>query len=386
MKGAMAGTGEDCRMTWGWISERRVVGAMVVVLGLALAACAADGTAVDEAGPYRKKWVRQAQTSDAINSLALSPDGSLLAVCEFGVFLWDVKTGTLLREMKTPGKADGLYGFSPDGTLLATAPVARQPNGQPYGFSLVNVKTDAVRSIVGPYETGAQAVAFSPAGDVAVVIYGRWEKGTMAVYDAKTWEIVRMLAPDRTVGVHGIMALSPDNRHMAVIKYPDLVQIWDYRTGELVREFDTYLVGVHSLAYSPDGKLLATGGGSGIMTIDPITQKKVFSVPPDMVRLWDANTGLKVKSYFLDYGEEMGRSLVSAVSFMTTDKLVAAYGWGAYLLSVSGDEHHSFAHDTHARYATACCGGSILAAAGRPSRGELWRVAIWQRIDDSTKR
>jgi WD40 repeat protein len=64
---------------------------------------------------------------------------------------------------------------------------------------------------------------------------------------------------------HGIKncAVSPDGKTLAVSTYPDIaVQLWDIATGKLLRTLpdgpmDVRGVKSSSLAFSPDGKMLA---------------------------------------------------------------------------------------------------------------------------------
>jgi WD40 repeat protein len=53
-----------------------------------------------------------------------------------------------------------------------------------------------------------------------------------------------------------------------------LIKLWDVRAGKLLRTLAGHAGRVESLAFSPNGKLLATGGGGG----------------DSAVKLWDLTT------------------------------------------------------------------------------------------------
>jgi hypothetical protein len=69
------------------------------------------------------------------------------------------------------------------------------------------------------------------------------------------------------------------------------VQIWDLAAGEGRLRFKPHPAAVRSLAFSPDGKTLASGGtcslSSGGITVQP----------PDPVRLWDPAAGKEVRNF-----------------------------------------------------------------------------------------
>jgi WD40 repeat protein len=70
------------------------------------------------------------------------------------------------------------------------------------------------------------------------------------------------------------LAYSPDGRYLASGSRNDVVRLWDATSGQLVRTFKEHWV--WALAFSPDGKHLATGGAN------------------KLVRLWEVESGKEV--------------------------------------------------------------------------------------------
>jgi WD40 repeat protein len=88
------------------------------------------------------------------------------------------------------------------------------------------------------------------------------------------------------------LAYSADGKYLASGGRNDVVRLWNAETGQLVRVFrETWVWG---LAFSPDGKLLATGGANKI------------------VRLWDQETGKEIHSGKLDGHTATVKSLAFA--------------------------------------------------------------------------
>ena len=59
------------------------------------------------------------------------------------------------------------------------------------------------------------------------------------------------------------VAYSPDGKTLASGCKDTFLKLWDARTGKLLRTLTGHTGRVESLAFSPDGKTVATGGGGG---------------------------------------------------------------------------------------------------------------------------
>jgi RNA polymerase sigma factor (sigma-70 family) len=114
--------------------------------------------AVDKKKPGPRRLVLQAPPPVSVSSVAVSPDGSLVATGADGVRLYDARTGTLLRAIGDAG--DRGVAFAPDGRHLAAA-----------GFhmdkliGIYDVQSGKrVQSLAGHTEWEIDALAFSPDG------------------------------------------------------------------------------------------------------------------------------------------------------------------------------------------------------------------------------
>src|SRR5262249_39036550 len=78
------------------------------------------------------------------------------------------------------------------------------------------------------------------------------------------------------------VALSSDGKRLVASSKDRTVRLWDVASGKVLRTFEGHAKAPHCLAFSPDGKLLATGSGDRSGGEDP---------ERDGLRLWDGATG-----------------------------------------------------------------------------------------------
>lgn len=190
-------------------------------------------------------------------ALAFSPDGSMLVSGSEKVRLWDVKTGRLIREMDEKKiLVDSLgvqdVGFSPDGKSIASA-----------GDHLIiwDVETG---NPIKQFESGSYVVALSPDGKS--IASATSEK--VKLFDIETGKLKFEARQSDDYARIQSLAFSPDGKLLAsaslgIISY---VKVWDAETGTLKQTLTPYKKrpeygGIEAVAFSPDGKFLASGNG-----------------------------------------------------------------------------------------------------------------------------
>ncbi len=133
------------------------------------------------------------------------------------------------------------------------------------------------------HSRGARCVAFSPDGKHLVSGGGGGEKERLRLWDAATGRAVGALV-GHTDAVTSV-AFSPDGKRLASASEDLTVRLWDVTTGECRTTFRGHTEPVASLAFSPDGKALATGEGDlSLHYRETIPQR------PGMVRVWEVAT------------------------------------------------------------------------------------------------
>ncbi len=206
--------------------------------------------------------------ASSVFGLAYSPDNRLLATGGYGdtVRLWDVGNPSAVA---LAGTVTGHHGairavaFSPDGKVLATGSedgTAKLWNvtdpGSP-GY-LSDLTGDTGGNVADP-DTRIRAVAFSGDGTSIVTGSNDSEARVFSITDPKSPSQVQVI--DSVVPIVSI-AFSPDSR-MVAIATGDVVELHNaHDYSDTVSSF-AHGAAAWAVAFSPDGRSLATGADGG---------------------------------------------------------------------------------------------------------------------------
>ena len=220
--------------------------------------------------------------------LAFSHDGDTLAVgIDDTVRLRDAVTGKSKHALS--GRRFGAVAslaFSPNGRILASG--HRSPSvGHSSGSTRIRLwdaETGELKTSLTEFLGLPTSFSFSPDGRTLASGNFYWhiagdQWGSISLWDVATWELKLVLNPPftgatKTGGVLSI-AYSPDGRtlasgHLVYHYFGDefgTVRIWDLETGENIRMLDGHTDDVTSVAFSPDGSTLASGSNDGTVLL-----------------------------------------------------------------------------------------------------------------------
>jgi len=235
--------------------------------------------------------------SDRVNSVVFSPDGSTLAsgsgsntigwtvdnfdldptgpgTIDNTIKLWDVNTGTEIRNLVGHSAAVRSVAFSPDSHTLASGSGS---NASIQGdlIKLWDVASGAeIRTLTGRNRyDGVLSVAFSPDG--LTLASGNYDN-TIKLWDTSSGTEITTLA-GHSNSVYSV-AFSPDGRVLASGSSDRTIKLWDVASGTEIRTLTGNSNVVLSVAFSPDGLTLASG------CID------------STIKLWDVASGMEIKT------------------------------------------------------------------------------------------
>jgi WD40 repeat protein len=227
-------------------------------------------------------------------SCAWSPDGKTLAAgAPTSTLLFDAE-GSLIRTLAIQGAA---VTWSPDSKHVATASPAGTRNtvwevatGTPTktipGTSYLLAYLPDGQNLIGGDFTSFNVfdIAAGKATrnfEIAGTMPPLWWSGKplvsgvgterLSLWDPNTGKLLRTLE-----GRHGAVAAvawSSDGKTLATASHDKTVNLWEYATGKLLQTFSTHKAAVLAVAFSSDGKTIASAGAD------------------KLVLIWDSTTG-----------------------------------------------------------------------------------------------
>ena len=194
------------------------------------------------------------------SSLAWSPDGRIIAIASLGgkTTVFRASDGRMLWTF--PGTADSLS-FSPDGKSLAV--------GQSNNVCYIDVLETATGKLIATLDVTEAG------GETAEVLYSSdgkkfaWHDQTIKILDATTGK--KILECEDSGALFSLLAQSKNDKLIAATFSPDenpeggplrcMIRIWNAETGKKKAILLGHEGRIHSLDFSPDSKLLASGAG-----------------------------------------------------------------------------------------------------------------------------
>jgi WD40 repeat protein len=268
-------------------SQRALFPALVLALTITASANAAapptrpvrrdgDGNPMPP-GAIARLGTLRGRFTGKVSDFVRSPDGKRLAVClddgPHRLVILDLATKQVVRTIAREERSSWAVAFSPDGKTLAEIEAVDELV-RPTSIRLWDVGTGKELRRITLGDNVPRAIAFSPEGK-ALAAVGNW--GGLFLWDVRTGKLLRKLPKISA----SRLLFSPDGKALFERGWGSWIRMWDAATGKLVREYTEQAGrGEKALALSPDGRLLA-----GVQ----LEREDLFE--KEVVCIWDVRTG-----------------------------------------------------------------------------------------------
>ncbi|HWB10315.1 MAG TPA: WD40 repeat domain-containing protein [Pirellulales bacterium] len=207
-----------------------------------------------------------AYATSQINAVAVSSDGKYVAGggMDRSVRVWKLDSGEALHRMAGSQGIIRAVAFQPRGSLLATGgdePVVR----------IWDTSTGKPRKVLRGVRPGTTSLAFSPdghflAGSISTRTGANVWLGDVMLWDVESGDLVRVVESQANEYYRGV-AFSPDSTLLAwafdtsAPHRSSGVKLWGTKKRELKATLLRDRGGSLGVAFSPDGRYVASGGG-----------------------------------------------------------------------------------------------------------------------------
>ncbi|MEG4111641.1 MULTISPECIES: WD40 domain-containing protein [unclassified Microcoleus] len=187
--------------------------------------------------------------SSFVNSLAISPDGKIMASGSWDktIKIWNLETAELIGTLTGHSDRVNSVAISSDGKMLVSG-------SSDETIKFWNLHSGDLLCTFPGHSMEVNSVAINPKRLVIASCGGA--DNTIKLWNLRSGELLRTLR-GHSDNVNAVV-FSPDGKILASGSSDATSKVWDVESGKLLRTLSGLNVGVNSVAIAPDGQILAS--------------------------------------------------------------------------------------------------------------------------------
>jgi len=227
-----------------------------------------------------------------VNSVCYSPVGNLIASSDIlgNIIIWDALSGSILKQIDGERSIHSLA-FSPSGELLAA--------GSNHDIKIFDSATWTAKDTIQTKEGYFWALSFSRDGKYLLSEVG---DGHIAFWDCNDNFNKKFTTKDKHNSIITSISFSQDGDKILTCSWDKKINIWSYKTKELLKSLCGHTENVNSATFNKNGSLIVSGAND------------------KYIRIWDVNKGVCIDS-ILGF-----RDVVRSVCFNENENKVISAG------------------------------------------------------------
>ena len=274
-----------------------------------------------------------------LRCVSWSPDGKRIASAsdDHTVQIWDALTGA--HPVTYTGHAAEVLAvaWSPDGSMLASG--SRDDT--------LRIWNPATQQKIHTFTFGGRVIAVAWSHDGKYLAAGSWD-GSIQVWSTSDWKQIQKIDASAEINM---LSWSPDNIHVAAANDASQVVIWNATSGNKTYTYNGHNTTVLSVAWSPDGKLIASGD----------------KLPGKTVQCWDSTSGKPLWSAIV-------AGQTPSLAWSPSGSSLAAGGDNASLLNPQTGTHLT-THEGDTWALAWSPDGKYLASGGQATTVQVWQAS-----------